>query len=66
MPGVDALETFANRWRRASDNMITRRPNPEFSVGATSDRQEQAELGELLAARADLLLEFSQDDAIWS
>jgi hypothetical protein len=59
------LRSFAERWARTSLNMLDGRPDPELIIGDPDDRDQQRELGDLLARRAGLVRDIADDDKDW-
>ena len=57
------LRDIAERWRAAALLMGKGKTVSDWSVGAPEQRRE---LAPLLAARAETLLSFAADDALWS
>jgi tetratricopeptide (TPR) repeat protein len=68
LPGAEAddaraaLGAFGRRWRRAADNVLAGRDDPDMEVGP---RERWAELGQMLRMRAETLLGFAADEALW-
>lgn len=58
----EAVRAIASVWRHAAQYMSRGERHPTFVIG-TGDRDE--ELAPMLASRADLLLEWVDDDGMW-
>jgi len=58
-----AMRAFGARWREQADGLLRGEAPEGVKVGAP---EEWKEFGEMLAARADTLLEWADDDALWS
>jgi hypothetical protein len=58
-----ALYDIGRRWRDAAASWAIGKRNEAMSL---SSREAEKELAPLLAARAELLLDFASDDCIWS
>lgn len=56
------MRAIAERWRDAATLMAEGRPVPDCSIGSPED---WGTLAPLLATRADMLLSFASDDALW-
>jgi hypothetical protein len=59
----EAMKTIAARWRAAAESMKRGVQPSGLSIGTPDNWME---LGPLLAARADLLARWADDDALWS
>lgn len=58
----DAMRGIAERWMEVSASMKRGEAHPTVTIGPPELRSE---LGLLLEKRAELLLEWTQDDALW-
>lgn len=59
----EAMRHFAQHWAEVSSYMLRGEPHPHTTIG-TPDRWP--ELGDLLRRRAELLLQFANDDSTWN
>jgi len=57
-----AVAAFAARWQQLAQGMLEGRAHQTLEVGRAED---QAELGDLLLRRANLLAEFAREDEHW-
>jgi tetratricopeptide (TPR) repeat protein len=57
-----AVEAFGQRWARAAEDLLAGREDREMQVGP---REQWASLAPLLRGRAELLLEYAEDEALW-
>jgi hypothetical protein len=57
-----AVAAFAARWQQLAQGMLEGRPHQTLEVGGA---EQQAELGDLLLRRANLLAEFAREDEHW-
>jgi len=60
-----AVRAFAERWIDVSRHMLEGRCHPTIRIGDPDDPDRMKELGDLLRRRADLLLRWAGDDAVW-
>jgi tetratricopeptide (TPR) repeat protein len=67
LPGGDAndargaLAAFGQRWRRAAENVLAGRADPEVEM----PRERWPELGKMLRTRAEMLLEYAANEELW-
>ena len=59
----EAIRAIAQRWREACDSLVRGEDPPQFHLGSPDSRSQ---LAPLLESRAELLLQWVADDAIWS
>jgi hypothetical protein len=57
------MRAIAERWQEAAPLMAEGRPAPGYSIGSP---ENWVMLAPLLATRADMLLSFAFDDALWT
>jgi hypothetical protein len=57
-----ALRAFSARWQEVSAYMLRGEKHPEVCIGQP---EQWPELGELLARRAETMLDFADDDGLW-
>jgi hypothetical protein len=61
--GDEVLRAIAERWLEMAAFMAKRKPHPTIKLGAPDTWRE---LGPLLRARALLLRQWAEDDAVWA
>lgn len=58
----EALQAFAERWRRHCESVRSGQATPDYSIGG---EETPADLVPLLEARAKVLAEWARDDSLW-
>jgi len=59
----EAIQGFAERWQEVASYMAQGKPHPTIKIGSSSSWPE---LTPLLQARAKILLEYANEDTIWT
>ena len=57
-----AIRAFGERWSEVAAHMLRGEPHPAMTIGEPEDWPQ---LGDLLRRRAELLISFADDEAIW-
>lgn len=57
-----ATRHFGQKWLGLSESLLKGEPHPEIEMGST---QDWPELGKQLQSRAQLLLQWAEDESLW-